>query len=76
MSRIPACPACSSERIYKYKKAIAAGGGYAPQLLPGTSAMSAGKFTPVVCASCGLVRFFADERTVERIEHSKHWSRV
>lgn len=75
MSATP-CPACSSEKVYKYKKPITAGGGYAPQLIPGISLMSAGKFTPVVCASCGLVRFFADGRTVERIEASKHWSRV
>ncbi|HUF72497.1 MAG TPA: hypothetical protein VMR74_06325 [Gammaproteobacteria bacterium] len=76
MSAMKPCPACNSEKVYRYKKPTSAGGAYGPHLLPGTGAFSFGKVTPTVCTSCGLVRLFAAEPTRFQIENSKHWSRV
>lgn len=73
MSRTKPCPECGSEKIYRYKRPVAAGGGQSPQLLPGLSIVSAGKMIPVVCTNCGYVRFFAADNTMAKIEASKHW---
>jgi predicted RNA-binding Zn-ribbon protein involved in translation (DUF1610 family) len=76
MAQTKPCPECGSDKIYRYKKPIAAGGGYAPQLLPGISTFSAGKMLPIVCTNCGFVRFFAADETFAKIETSKHWHHI
>lgn len=72
------CPECHSERVYRYRKEIDAGGGYGPELLPKLQSnwFSSAKFLPVVCGDCGLVRFYASEESRSKLESSKHWEPV
>ncbi|MDZ4805661.1 MAG: hypothetical protein SGI90_12445 [Candidatus Eisenbacteria bacterium] len=58
---------------------ISAGGGYAPNYLPGLEkywGMVAAKFCLVVCTNCGLARFFVSDEAVSRIPESEHWRKV
>lgn len=56
---------------------MSAGGGYAPNYLPGLgSFLRAGKFFLVACASCGLVRFFASPEAIEKLPTSAAWERI
>jgi len=55
------CPNCESHDQYRSKQ-VGAGGGHAPNYLPGLGKWyAAAKFTVVVCRACGLTRFFASE---------------
>lgn len=69
------CPECYSNKIYRYKKDVDASGGYGPDLLPklNTSWLSAAKFLPVICADCGLVRFYASDESRQILKSSEHW---
>jgi predicted nucleic-acid-binding Zn-ribbon protein len=70
-----ACPECGSNKVYRYKENVDAGGGYGPNLLPklNPSWLSFPKFLPVLCKDCGLVRFYASEETREKLGSSNHW---
>ena len=72
------CPECNSEKVYRYKKHIAAIGGDGPDLLPklGSGLFSSAKFLPVVCAECGYVRYYASEEARNKLEASEHWSQI
>ena len=72
-----ACPNCDSPEQYQSNKEVGAGGGQAPNYLPGLGKWhSAAKFTVVVCRRCGFTRFFASEEAREKLGEAKQWSRV
>jgi len=76
MSVTNPCPECGSEKVYRYKKSLKPHGGDGYSLIPGTGWLTPALWTPIVCTSCGLVRFFVTETTGQLIEESKHWVRV
>jgi hypothetical protein len=56
---------------------VSAGGGYAPNYLPGLGTFFSGpKFTVVVCKDCGLTRFFADKKALGDLPGSDKWSKL
>ena len=72
-----ACPECSSRDVYRTKKSIATGGGYAPDWLPGLgSFFKSAQMRVYVCRACGLTRWFAEPESRERIPHSNKWERT
>lgn len=74
---ITACTNCSGKRLYKSRKEISAGGGYAPNYLPGLGTLlKAGKFQVIVCVDCGLTRFFASPEARAKLSASPKWERV
>ena len=75
---ISACPNCSSKRLFRAKKGVASGGGYAPNYLLGlhTSMFSPATFEVVVCQDCGLTRFFASPEARAKLPDSDKWERV
>jgi hypothetical protein len=73
----PACPSCGSQDLYVSLHPINAGGGYAPDLLPGLhSWFKSGKMRAVLCAGCGLYRQFADANACERVRSSIKWQKL
>lgn len=70
------CPTCGSSNLYK-SKSVSAGGGYAPDYLPGLGGLfSASKFHLVLCKGCGLTRFFAEPEAIAKVSNSSKWTRV
>jgi predicted nucleic-acid-binding Zn-ribbon protein len=56
---------------------VSAGGGYAPNYLPGLgSFFSTAKFTLVVCKDCGLTRFFASGASLGKLTESGEWRKL
>ena len=73
MSFVP-CRHCGSNEIYKSKLEVSAGGGHAPNLLPGLGKWyAAAKFRLVVCRDCGLTQFFASEEARAKLPESERW---
>jgi len=73
----PSCPGCGSQDLYVSLNPINAGGGYAPDLLPGLHAwFSSGKMRAVLCAECGLYRQYADANARERVRTSTKWQKL
>ena len=71
-----ACPNCNSRNQYESQE-VSAGGGHAPNFLPGLGRWyGAAKFKIVLCQDCGLTRFFASREAVEKVSASGKWSRV
>ena len=76
MMTIKPCPNCGSGDLFK-SQPVSAGGGYAPNYLPGLGTWArAEKFEVVVCHSCGLTRFFASDTARSRLSQSAKWSTV
>lgn len=74
--RVAPCPNCGKNRMYATKD-VSAGGGHAPNYLPGLGgSFSAEKFNLVLCADCGLVRFFARENALRKLSDSRKWERI
>ncbi len=75
MDQLDSCPGCGGNTLYGSR--AAAGGGYAPELLPGLGGFfSPATFIVVVCSDCGLTRFYAPPEARAKLEGSKKWSRV
>jgi predicted nucleic-acid-binding Zn-ribbon protein len=75
--KLSPCPNCRSSNSYKSVKPVSAGGGYAPNYLPGLGGVvHAEKFQVVLCADCGFTRFFASEKALSKVSVSKKWERV
>ncbi len=70
------CPNCHQRALYA-RSGVASGGGHGPHLLPWLGRVGglfpSARFRVVVCAECGLTRFFADEAARERLRESGHW---
>lgn len=76
-SRVSPCPHCGGGNLFRSRKPASAGGGYAPNYLPGLGRwLAAGKFQIVVCRDCGLTRFFAQRAATERLADSSSWERA
>ena len=75
MIKISPCPTCGSDELYQSDE-VSAGGGYAPNYLPGLGGFfRAEEFRLVMCQSCGLTRFFASKDACEKVTKSNKWSR-
>ena len=72
------CPECRSEEVYRYKEPIDCGANFGGELLPklAPSRFSSAKILPVVCASCGYIRFFAESKALAKLEKSAGWTRA
>jgi predicted nucleic-acid-binding Zn-ribbon protein len=71
------CPDCGSQALYR-KSGISSTGGQGPELLPGLEKgaffQRIPKMDAVMCADCGLVRFYADEDA--RAKARQNWLAV
>jgi hypothetical protein len=75
--RVAPCPNCSSGNLFRSRKPVSAGGGYAPNYLPGLGGFFlSGRFHVVVCRDCGLTRFFAHRDATAKLGDSGRWERV
>ena len=69
------CPECRSSDLYRSD--VSAGGGHAPNYLPGLGSFwKAAKFMVVLCQRCGLTRFFAPPDALAKVSASNRWTRV
>lgn len=76
MDAVAACTSCGGGNLFRSQE-ISAGGGYAPNYLPGLGGFfGAEKFTVVVCRDCGLTRFFARPQATAKLQEAKKWQRV
>jgi hypothetical protein len=72
-----ACPNCGGQDLYVSLHPINAGGGYAPDLLPGLhSWFKSGKMRALLCAGCGYYRQFADADACARLSNSAKWRKL
>ncbi len=72
------CTNCGGENLYVSDE-VSAGGGYAPNYLPGLEkylGMVSAKLSVVACTDCGLVRFFANRDVTDRIPESEQWRKL
>jgi hypothetical protein len=70
------CPHCGSSEIFR-SKAISAGGGHAPNLLPGLGKWyAAAKINLVICRGCGLMRMFAEQEALDKLTDTDDWTPV
>ncbi|HEX7863012.1 MAG TPA: hypothetical protein VF773_21960 [Verrucomicrobiae bacterium] len=68
------CPECGGAELFSTE--VSSYGGYGPVLLPGLhSWMSYPNFEVVVCAGCGLTRFYAEEKARTKLSSTKQWKR-
>lgn len=75
-TEIKPCPNCSGANLYQTDR-ISAGGGYAPNYLPGLSQfLGRAKFDIIVCGDCGFTRFFAREEARLKLRTSKQWHQL
>ena len=73
MEKIVPCPNCESRALYKSEE-VSAGGGHAPNYLPGLGSFWATeKFHLVTCKDCGFTRFFARPEATAKLSDSKKW---
>jgi hypothetical protein len=71
------CPSCKSTNVFRTRKPISSGGGYAPNLLPGVSNVFGSRYVRVVvCGDCGLLRQFVDREALQKLRQAKQWERV
>jgi len=73
---ISPCPNCSGTRLFESKE-VSAGGGHAPNYLPGLGGIfTAEKFHVVLCRDCGLTRFFARPEALAKLSESGKWHQL
>ena len=67
------CPECGAESLYQ--TTTNSGGGYGPLLLPGLnrSFWRPAKFHVVLCAECGLTRFYAEAEALTKLRTAEEW---
>jgi predicted nucleic-acid-binding Zn-ribbon protein len=76
MDNLVPCPNCGGRTLYR-GPATSAGGGHAPNYLPGLGRfLSSAKFVLVVCRDCGLTRFFAQPEARARLKDTGKWKAV
>jgi predicted nucleic-acid-binding Zn-ribbon protein len=76
MTRPKDCTQCGSHNQLFHPN-VDAMGAYGPNLVPGGGGLiTQPKIHVVVCKDCGFIRFFATEKTLERITNSKRWERL
>ena len=70
------CVSCGSTELYRTIKPVSAGGGYAPNYLPGLGRWRAEKFYVIVCLECGLTQLFARREALDKLATSAKWERI
>jgi predicted nucleic-acid-binding Zn-ribbon protein len=71
------CPDCGKTNLFRTVAPISAGGGQAPNYLPGLGTLFfAAKFQLVVCQDCGLTRFYVAKEGLEKLPKSEKWKRM
>ena len=68
------CPECGAESLYR--TTTNSGGGHGPLLLPGLNRSfwrPFAKFHVVVCADCGLTRFYAEAEALAKLRTAEAW---
>ena len=74
--RFRPCPQCESNEIFR-SQPISAGGGHAPNLLPGLGKWYvSAKTYVVICRACGLMRMYADQEALDRLTDADEWTPV
>jgi predicted nucleic-acid-binding Zn-ribbon protein len=71
------CPECGSRDQYQAGKPVSAGGGHAPNFLPDLGTWyRPGRFEVVVCADCGLTRYYAEAEARQKLGKAAKWGRT
>ena len=68
------CPECGAASLYR--TTTNSGGGHGPLLLPGLNRSfwrPFAKFYVVVCADCGLTRFYAEAEALSKLPTASGW---
>jgi hypothetical protein len=74
-SASPSCPHCGGTDLYTRR--VSSGGGQGPYFLAGLgSFMHFAEFDAIVCAGCGLTRFFAEPAARQNVRSSADWKRL
>jgi predicted nucleic-acid-binding Zn-ribbon protein len=69
------CPHCGGTELYVRR--LSSAGGHGPYLLQGLgSFLHYADFDVVVCAGCGLTRFFAGREARGRVREHQDWKRL
>lgn len=69
------CPDCGGAALYCTSTKSA--GPYGPMFLPGLGGLLRfAQFEIVVCADCGLTRFYAEPSARAKLSKARAWSRV
>ena len=75
-SHVSPCTNCGGTNLYEGKE-TSAGGGYAPNYLPGLGRfLRTAKFQLVVCEDCGLTRFFASKEARAKLPEAPRWKKM
>jgi hypothetical protein len=75
MKRSKKCGECGGSKIRMTR--VSAGGGYAPDLLPGAhSWWKSGKLEIYVCCKCGHLQYFVPDDAIGAVVKSKSFSDV
>ena len=70
------CPSCGGRNLYEGPP-VSAGGGHAPNYLPGLGRWyMAESFQLVICRDCGLTRHFASKAARDKVADSPKWKRI
>jgi len=70
----PKCPECGSTHLHQ-RDEVRSGGSKGPHLLPDLGTFwSSARITVVICADCGLVRFYGCEDA--RAKAMEYWAPV
>lgn len=70
------CPECDSTDLHVHGD-VAAKGGYGPDLLPGASGIFVyAKMRAIVCRGCGLIRLYASQDALRKIDGDHGWQRL
>jgi predicted Zn-ribbon and HTH transcriptional regulator len=74
--KVSKCPNCGGNNLYMTKYSIS-GGKHGAEYLPGLGSFfhHAG-FYPCVCRDCGLVRFFAEDDALPKLEKADQWQKL
>jgi hypothetical protein len=74
MKQTRCCNECGGKDIRT--TTVSAGGGYAPDLLPGThSRWKGGKIEVFVCATCGYFQFFVPSDALASVRESDEFKK-
>ena len=75
MTNAKPCPECGQKNLYV--TTTSSSGSEGPRLLPQLGGFwHSAKFEVVVCADCGLTRFFASEEARGKLPNASNWRRL
>ena len=75
MTTAKPCPECGQKNLFV--TTTSSGGGYGPMLLPKLGSFFVpAAFNVVVCAECGLTRFFASTEACNKLSTTAAWKRL